>query len=149
MPTTMLGAANATGLCPVETCRGHLEPRRISAQLKVKYWTQRIGAGPITVSRVERDPIVVTDEAKTCEHCGSELSLGEFTNGGGPARGPVQQKNGRVAPRIQPSHTLTWPQPRVAPDTLPDEILPAPADDRTLDERVKYLERHALNHKRP
>ena len=138
MPTTMFGAANATGICPVETCRGHLEPRHISAELKVTYWTQRVGAGQITVSRSERHPITVADTAKICQHCGSELEISAFVNGG--VLGGYHQKDGRVSPRIQASDSLTWPEPTVSPGATPDEILPDPAAERTLEERVRDLE---------
>jgi hypothetical protein len=126
MPATVVTGADATGTCRDPSCRGHHEPKRIGAELRVDYWTQRVGGGPVTIARTERQPIEFVVET-TCEYCGSELDVVDLAN----------------SPRGVEPKQLVWPVPSIGPGhtSEPDEILPDPQIEWTLEEQVKDLQR--------
>ena len=90
-------------------------------EARTRVWTQRLGAGPITVAPSERRALIVPERHQSCAYCGKETEL--TWQGIGP-------------------DSLEWPKPRLSPgwDQV-DEPLPASPDPWSIEERVAALER--------
>lgn len=120
MPFDVISGAEADKSCPDKTCRGHA-PRKISLELRVRCWTRRTGTGPVTVAREQRLPIVVPEPDRVCEFCGAANTIDRMQTG--------------------PDQRLRWPTPSTPPQAaVPDEQIPGPAPQPTLEARVEALE---------
>src|SRR4051794_5254071 len=121
MPFDCLSSADGAAACADPTCRG-AQPRRVSVELRLSVWTRRIGDGPVQVSRSQKVPFTLPENALTCEYCGGPTVL-----------------TGAIAPGLE--HLQHWPDPSAAikPTTVADEVLPV-VRPPTVEERLHALE---------
>lgn len=125
MPFDTLSAATGVKRCPDETCRGH-QLRRVSVELRLRVWTHRVGHNaPIQVSRTEKIPWTLPEDAAACEYCGKPNVVDGFRTG--------------------PDGVLRWPTPIITPTTVVDAVLPVNAPP-TLEQRVEALEEAQATH---